>query len=230
MDPVNLKTLNAARRGRVAAVLVTDLEDGRDRVVVHGDEVTGDLGHAIDEAFRSGNSKAVEIDGRPFFLNVHVPPIRLVAIGAVHISQRLAPIAVAAGFPLTVVDPRTAFATPERFSGVELLAEWPEEALARQPLDRYTALVALSHDPRIDDEPIRQALDVGCFYVGALGSRKTHAKRLERLAAEGLSPDQTALIHAPIGLDIGAANPGEIAVSIMAEIIACLRQRRENCS
>ena len=156
------------------------------------------------------------------FLNVHVPSPRLVVIGAVHISQALAPIARLAEFDVTVVDPRTAFATPERFAGTELKAEWPEEVdLA---LDPYTALAALTHDPKIDDAPLAAALEAGCFYVGALGSRKTHGKRVERLRERGIGDEAMARIHAPIGLDIGAATPQEIAVAVMAEIVAALRK------
>jgi len=148
-----------------------------------------------------------------------------VVIGAVHISQVLAQMAVLAGFDIRIVDPRTAFATPERFEDVDLVADWPVDALKERPLDAYTALVAVTHDPKIDDFPIAEALKVGCFYVGALGSRKTHASRLERLTREGLTEGDLARIHAPIGLPIGASSPAEIAVSILAEIIGALRGR-----
>lgn len=154
-----------------------------------------------------------------------MPPPRIVVIGAVHISQALARLAPVAGFDMAIIDPRTAFATVERFGGVELLADWPEDILPARPLDRYTALAALTHDPKIDDYPIRAALEAGCFYVGALGSRKTHAKRVERLSQAGVSAEETARIKAPIGLDIGASSPSEIAVAVLAEIIEALRRR-----
>lgn len=225
MDPYSLKKLNQCRRERRAAILLTDLGDGRDRVVVEGDPVAGNLGEAVASVFRSGKSGVVEVDGRSFFLNVHLPPPRLVMIGAVHISQALAPMAAIAGFDLHIIDPRTAFASPERFPNVRLDAEWPQEALARSPLDAYCALAALTHDPKIDDPALKAALEAGCFYVGALGSRKTHAKRVERLTEVGVLPADIERIRAPIGLRIGAASPAEIAVAVLAEIIEALRSR-----
>ena len=225
MDPRLLKQLNAERAARRAAILITDLGDGRDRLVRESDEVAGELGAAIAQGFRSGKSGVLETGGRSFFLNVHVPPPRLVVIGAVHISQALAPMARIAGFDMVVVDPRTAFATEQRFPDVTLHAEWPENLLKRHALDAYTALAALTHDPKIDDFPLCEALRAGCFYVGALGSRKTHAKRVDRLKQQGLSETEIGRIRAPIGLDIAAASPAEIAVAILAEIIEALRKR-----
>jgi len=224
MDPNLLRQLNAARRARQAAVMLTDLGNGSNRLVMKGDPVAGDLGAAIGKAFLSARSGVVEADGRRFFLNVHVPSPRMVIIGAVHISQALAPMAQMAGFDVKVIDPRTAFATDERFFGVDLVADWPEDALKDRPLDAFTALVAVTHDPKIDDWPLTTALKASAFYVGALGSRKTHAKRVERLTEAGLSPDQIARIAAPIGLDIGAQSPAEIAVAILAQVIAALRR------
>ena len=228
MDPYALKALNAERRARRAVILVTDLGDGRDRIVREGDVVAGELGGAIAKAFRSGNSGAVEAEGRSFFLNVHLPQPRLVVIGAVHISQALAPMARVAGYPVEIIDPRTAFATEDRFPDVALYPEWPETVLNQRPLDSYTALAALTHDPKVDDFALKAALDANCFYVGALGSRKTHAKRVERLLALGATADQVASIHAPIGLDIGAASPAEIAVAVLAQIIRTFRMRGSN--
>lgn len=225
MDPHQLKKLNAARRERRAAVHVTDLGDGSDRVVLEGEPVAAALTGAIQSALCTGRSISIEAEGRSFFLNAYLPPVRIVAIGAVHISQALSAIAGTAGYDILIIDPRTAFATPERFGATALLGEWPEDALKTRPLDPYTALVALSHDPKIDDFPIRAALEAGCFYVGALGSRKTNAKRKERLLADGVAPERISTIHAPVGLDIGAANPAEIAVAIMAEIIQAFRRR-----
>ncbi|WP_269930115.1 XdhC family protein [Aminobacter sp. HY435] len=225
MDPFALKTLNAERRSRRAAILVTDMGDGRDRVVKEGDLVAGDLGQAIAKAFRTGLSGSVEAEGRQFFLNVHLPQPRLVVIGAVHISQALAPMARIAGFPIEIIDPRTAFASAERFLEGSLNAEWPEDVLTRRPLDRYAALAAVTHDPKIDDYALKAALDAECFYVGALGSRKTHAKRVERLLAMGATPQQIERINAPIGLDIGAASPAEIAVAVLAQVISAFRSR-----
>ena len=225
MEPANLRTLNEARRARQACVLVTDLGGGRGRLVCEGDKPAGELGEAIEKALRSGKSGVAETAGGKFFLNVHVPPPRIVVIGAVHISQALAAISAAAGYDLEIIDPRTAFATPERFAGVRLQAEWPQDALAKAPLDRYSALVAVTHDPKIDDFPIIEALKAGCFYVGALGSRKTHARRCERLLAQGFAQSALERIDAPIGLAIAAASPGEIAVAIMGAIISAFRGR-----
>lgn len=132
-------------------------------------------------------------------------------------------MAGACGFDVTVIDPRTAFATPERFAGINLVPEWPDEVLPRIGIDRWCALAAVTHDPKIDDYPLAEALKAQCFYVGALGSRKTHARRVERLSAMGITEAQVARIHAPIGLDIGAQTPAEIAVAVLGEIIASLR-------
>jgi xanthine dehydrogenase accessory factor len=225
MDPNLLNKLNTERRARRAAILVTDLGDGRDRLVREGEPVSGDLGAALEKAFRSGKSGSVEAEGRNFFLNVHLPPPRLVAIGAVHISQALAPMARIAGFDMEIIDPRTAFATTERFPDVPLFAEWPEEVLKKQPFDPYTGVAALTHDPKIDDLALKAALETGCFYVGALGSRKTHARRVERLLEAGVTQDDLSRIHSPIGMNIGAASPAEIAVAVLAEVIAAFRSR-----
>lgn len=225
MDPYSLKKLNECRRKRLAAILITDLEDGRDRVVIEGDTIAGSLGEAVKQALRSGKSQVVEADSRSFFLNVYLPSPRLVIIGAVHISQSLVPMAKLAGFDVHIIDPRTAFASRDRFPDVLLDDEWPEVVLAQKPLDPYCALAAVTHDPKIDDYAIEAALAANCFYVGALGSRKTHAKRVERLTAAGVAPASLERISAPIGLDIGAASPAEIAVAVLAEIIAALRSR-----
>lgn len=226
MDPYVLKTLNAERLARRAAAVVTDLGDGRDRIIREGDPVAGELGEMLAKAFRTGQSGTVEAEGRNFFVNVHLPQPRLVVIGAVHISQALAPMARIAGFPVEIIDPRTAFATAERFADVSLAAEWPEDVLKDKPLDAYTALAALTHDPKIDDFPLKSALEAGCFYVGALGSRKTHAKRMERLIESGLGASLVERIHAPIGLDIGASSPAEIAVAVLAQVIQSFRSRK----
>jgi xanthine dehydrogenase accessory factor len=182
----------------------------------------------LADALRTGKSGAVEtLDGRKLFLTVTAPPVKIVVTGAVHISQALAPMARVAGFDVAIVDPRTAFATPERFPDVTLLAEWPDTALPKLGgLDRYTALVALTHDPKIDDPALDLALKSECFYVGALGSRKTHARRVERLTTAGFSSAAIGRIRAPIGVNIGAVTPAEIAVSILAEIVSVLRAER----
>jgi xanthine dehydrogenase accessory factor len=225
MDISALKALNEERRARRAAVLVTDLEEGSARLIRENEKIDGELGAALAKAFRSGNSGAVEADGRKLFLNAHLPQPRLVVIGAVHISQALAPMARIAGYPLEIIDPRTAFASPDRFPDVDLYPDWPETVLAERPLDAYTGLAAVTHDPKVDDFALKAALDAGCFYVGALGSRKTHAKRVERLLALGAKPEDIERIAAPIGLDIGAASPAEIAVAVLAQMVRAFRSR-----
>ncbi len=225
MDPNNLKKLNKAVRERRAVLLLSELAGGRDRLIGEGDPVSGELGEAVSKAFRTGKSSLQEIGGQEFFLNVHVPAPRLVVIGAVHISQALIPLAGLAGFELEIIDPRTAFATPERFAEVSLHADWPQNVLSKAPLDPYCALAAVTHDPKIDDYPLQAALEAGCFYVGALGSRKTHAKRVSRLMVAGLDEAVIDRIHAPIGLDIGASTPQEIAIAVIAEVISAFRKR-----
>ncbi|SON58394.1 putative xanthine dehydrogenase subunit A [Hartmannibacter diazotrophicus] len=225
MDLELLAGLNAERNARRAALLVTDMTGGPGRLVRESDDFSADpLANDFREAFRSGRSKRIETAEANVFITACLPPPRLVMIGAVHISQALSPVARIAGFDVTIVDPRTAFATEDRFAGIPLHADWPETVLPTLAIDRYTALAALTHDPKIDDFALQHALEKDCFYVGALGSRKTHAKRQERLEAAGVSAEAFARIHAPIGLAIGAVSPSEIAVSIMAEIIATLRR------
>jgi xanthine dehydrogenase accessory factor len=184
----------------------------------------------LEKQLRSGKSGMVETPQGRAFLTVYVPPARLVITGAVHISQALAPMARLVGYDVTIVDPRTAFASPERFPDLKLIAEWPDVALPPLGIDRYTAFVALTHDPKIDDPALTHALARDCFYIGALGSKKTHGRRIERLKAQGLSEAALKRIHAPIGLAIGAVSPAEIAVSIIGEITARLRLPAEQAS
>ena len=225
MKAAFLLAMNACRAERRGCVLVSELATGAQRFV-RDDEVALDpLAEVLAERLRLGKSGMVEHAGAEIFLDVHVPPVRLIAIGAVHISQALAPLAKIAGFDMVVIDPRTAFANDERFPDVQVIAEWPDVALPPMKLDRYTAMAFLTHDPKIDDPALEQALRAECFYLGALGSRKTHGKRVERLSAKGFSPEQIGRIHAPIGLDIGAVSPSEIAISIVGEIIASLRKK-----
>ncbi|MCD7109799.1 XdhC family protein [Rhizobium sp. DKSPLA3] len=219
LDLPSLRRLNEWRAGRRAVASSTDLATGRTHVFAEGEAVPDDVG----AAFVSGVSRR-GADGH-CFVNIYRPPPRLVIIGAVHIAQALVPMADLAGFSTLVIDPRTAFATPERFGGVDLVADWPDDVLPGRPLDAYTALAAITHDPKIDDTALKAALEAGCFYVGALGSRKTHGRRVERLQALGLTQAAIARISAPIGLAIGAATPAEIAVSILADIIQSLRAR-----
>ncbi|HKA81025.1 MAG TPA: XdhC family protein [Xanthobacteraceae bacterium] len=222
-----LRQLNTERAARRAAVVVTDVASGEQRLVKAADAVRDPLKELLEKHIRSGKSGMEETPQGKVFLTVHVPPTQLVITGAVHISQALAPIAKLLGYDVTIVDPRTAFASIERFPDVKVIAEWPDVALPPLGVDQYTAFVALTHDPKIDDPALTHALARDCFYIGALGSRKTHGRRLERLKAQGFSDAALARIHAPIGLDIGAVSPAEIAVAIMGQITARLRQSPE---
>ncbi|MGO9048981.1 MAG: XdhC family protein [Xanthobacteraceae bacterium] len=222
-----LTALNAERAARRAAIVVTDVESGEQRLVKAADIAKDPLKVVLSDHLRGGKSGMEDTPEGRVFLTVYVPAAQLIAIGAVHISQALAPIAKLLGYDVTIVDPRTAFATPERFPDVKVIAEWPDEALPPLNVDRYTAFVALTHDPKIDDPALLHALARDCFYIGALGSRKTHARRLERLKQQGVNDADLSRIHAPIGLDIGAVSPAEIAVAIMAQITERLREEPE---
>jgi len=222
-----LTALNAERAARRAAIVVTNVESGRQRLAKAADIGKDPLQGVLAGHLRTGKSGMEQTAEGNVFLTVYVPAPRLVITGAVHISQALAPIAKLLGYDVAIVDPRTAFASPERFPDVKVIAEWPDQALPPLGIDHYTAFVALTHDPKIDDPALTYALNRDCFYVGALGSRKTHARRLERLKAQGLSDAALARIHAPIGLDIGAVSPAEIAVAIMAQITERLREESE---
>jgi xanthine dehydrogenase accessory factor len=222
-----LKTLNAERAARRAAVLITNIASGEQRLVKSADAAKDPLKALIEKHIRMGKSGVEDTPQGKVFLTVHTPSPQLVITGAVHISQTLGPVGQLLGYDVTIVDPRTAFATIERFPDVKVVAEWPDVALPPLNVDRYTAFVALTHDPKIDDPALLHALKRDCFYIGALGSKKTHAKRVARLKEQGISDADIARIHAPIGLDIGAVSPAEIAVAIMAEITARLRQSEE---
>jgi xanthine dehydrogenase accessory factor len=222
-----LHSLNTERAARRAAVVVTDIATGAQRFVAAADVAGDPLREVLEVHLRSGKSGVEETAHGRVFLTVYVPPARLIITGAVHISQALAPMARMLGYDVTIVDPRTAFASPDRFPDVKVIAQWPDEALPPLGVDRYTAFVALTHDPKIDDPALLHALSRDCFYIGALGSKKTHARRLERLKAQGVTDAALARIHAPIGLAIGAVSPSEIAVSIMGEITASLRLTAE---
>jgi xanthine dehydrogenase accessory factor len=219
-----LKALNEERAARRSVIVVTNQDSGEQRLVkatdIRGDALKDVLGKRLRMA-KSGIEETPE--GR-VFLTVHVPSPKLVITGAVHISQTLAPMGQLLGYDVTIVDPRTAFASIERFTDVKVIAEWPDVALPTVGIDHYTAFVALTHDPKIDDPGLDVALKSDCFYIGALGSRKTHARRVERLKAErGFTDNDIGRIHSPIGLDIDAVSPAEIAVAIIGEITQALR-------
>jgi xanthine dehydrogenase accessory factor len=224
MDRTTLAKAIEARKTGTGLVLATRLDTAETRLITLPVTSPDPLDRAADEAARRDASQRVEINGVSWFLNVFNAPPRLYVVGAVHIAQPLSHMAAMSGFSVVVIDPRTAFATGERFPGLHLVTAWPDEALADLPLDRRTAVVTLTHDPKLDDPALLAALGAPCFFIGALGSRKTHAARCERLRAHGIPDAQIARIRGPVGLAIGAISPAEIAVSIMAELITTLRQ------
>jgi xanthine dehydrogenase accessory factor len=214
-----LEQLLAARSNRRAVALITDLKTGAQRIVPRAQAAQDVLAEKLDEAFRFDQSGSHE----GHFINIHNPPLRLVIIGAVHIAQSVIPIAQQLGYDVTVIDPRGAFATGARFPGIALHAEWPDEVIPEIGLDPRTALIALTHDPKIDDPALNAALKSDVFYIGALGSKKTQGSRAQRLKEAGFTDAQIGRIHGPIGLSIGAKGAPEIAVSVMAEMTRALR-------
>jgi xanthine dehydrogenase accessory factor len=215
-------------KARRQVALVTDLTTGGQRLVHSREDVDKAVAPALEEAFRCDKSIAIAADAGEVFINVFNPTVRLIIIGAVHIAQQLVPMACALGQDVVIVDPRTAFATEKRFGDAQISREWPDEAIPKIGVDARTALIALTHDPKIDDPALIHALSSNAFYVGALGSRKTHAKRVERLLKAGVASADIERIHAPIGLDIGAQGAAEIALSIIAEITAVHRGKADH--
>ncbi|MEO0496891.1 MAG: XdhC family protein [Pseudomonadota bacterium] len=215
-----------AEKARKAVIICTELSSGRQRLIGLHDEVGGELGNEMRNRFMSGQSGAVEIASERFFLEVRLPRPRLLIVGAVHIAQALAPMAQLSAFEVTIIDPRPAFASEERFGpGQKVVCDWPEDWLADNPLDQWSALACFTHEPNIDDRALAHGLEHGCFYVGALGGKKSHAKRIARLTEQGFNADQLGRVNGPIGLDIGSTTPAEIAVATLAQIISSLRQR-----
>ncbi|WP_374305238.1 XdhC family protein [Ferrovibrio sp.] len=224
-----LEQLQQDRAEKRPVVLATFLKTGEQRLLyLYGKKGLKDIDPRIGEAARAAlledKARTVETEQGPLFLNVFNPPLRLILVGAVHIAQALVPMAQLTGYDVAVIDPRSAFGSPERFPGVTLSNDWPDEAMAQMKPDLRTAVVTLTHDPKIDDPALMSALKSDVFYIGALGSKKTHASRLERLTAAGFGPDDFARIHGPVGLSIGAKSPAEIAISILAQMTAALRQ------
>ncbi|MBN9675881.1 XdhC family protein [Salipiger bermudensis] len=207
-----LADLCAARAARAPVAYVVDLDTGARRLERDG----------FETRFRMDRSGFEE--GSRTFVAIHNPPLRLIVVGAVHIAQALVPMARIAGYDPAIVDPRETFGAQARFPGETLLNDWPDEAVEQLGLDSRTALVLLTHDPKLDDPALTLALRSGCFYIGALGSTRTHAKRVARMQEAGFSEAEIARIHGPVGLDIGAAGPSEIAVSILAEMTGVLRK------
>ena len=218
--PELLQRVVQASDKREGVVLRTRLADGQRTLF---DRNSPNLDPDLAARFRSGESKLQKTPDGDVFVQALLPPARIVVIGATHIAQIVCELARLSGYEIKVIDPRTAFASPERFPGIEILPEWPQDVLPRIGLDPYTALVVVAHVSHIDDEALKYALRSDCLYIGALGSKRNHAKRTERLLAAGMTEAEIARIKCPIGLDIGARTPAEIAVSIMAEVILAVR-------
>ncbi|MGI4748519.1 MAG: XdhC family protein [Janthinobacterium lividum] len=235
MTPNTLHRLAQLQQERRLAVLVTRIPDGtqlllleRDGILAadnadHGDLPVEQLIPAATDAAQSDRSRLVTIDAQDWFLHVHAPPPRLLLVGAVHIAQVLAPLARVAGLAVSVIDPRESFATAERFPGIDLVTLWPDEGLHALRVDRHTAIVTLTHDPKLDDPALDVALSGPAFYIGALGSRKTQDSRRARLRQAGFDEPAIARVRGPVGLPIGAIGASEIALSILAEIVAVRR-------
>ena len=227
-----LEELLEARATKVPCALLTHLSSGRQALFrdVDGagvDDFDAHVRSAARAALRRDRSRCVETGSGAVFVHVFNPPLRLVVVGAVHIAQVLVPMAVMVGYEVVVVDPRRSFASAERFPGVALVDEWPDDAVVALAPDTRTALVTLTHDPKLDDPALIAALGTPAFYIGSLGSRRTHRARLERLRKQGCEESALARIHAPIGLDIGAESPAEIATAVIAEVTAVVRAERE---
>ena len=229
MQLTTLKALNEARKNGKSALLFSDLDSGAETLTIEGEgsgdiEVTQEIKKAAERAQNEDRGRMLELEGRRIFIQVFNPPRRLIIVGAVHISQPLVPIARLAGYAVTVIDPRGAWATPERFPDVDIDSRWPDEALENLKPDSRTAVVTLTHDPKLDDPALDVALRSNAFYIGALGGRKTAGKRRKRLTEAGFGPDDFARIRGPVGLDIGAVSPAEIAVSIVGQITETLHR------
>jgi len=223
VTPELLARLTEARTAKRPVALLTRLTDGR-QALFPGDAVPEALAAEAQTALATDAARNAVIDGEAWFIHPHNPPLRLIVVGAVHIAQALVPMAARLGFAVTVVDPRRAFATEERLGEeVTISTEWPDEAMQALAPDARSAVVTLTHDPKLDDPALEVALRSAAFYVGALGSRRTHAKRLARLAEAGLTEAEVARIQAPIGIDIGAVTAPEIAVSILAQVVMARR-------
>jgi len=235
MKTDTLKQLLNDQKSKTAVALATDLTSG-DQGLIYLDEATGvlannpDMVTAARDAMRDDKSKMVSLASGDVFFHVYNPPLRMVLVGAVHIAQPLSRMASVAGYDVSVVDPRQSFATEDRFPGITIVDEWPDDGLKSLDLDRRTAVVTLTHDPKLDDPALGFAIRSPSFYIGSLGSRKTHAGRVERLTEEGYTAAEIGRIHGPVGLNVGAVSPAEIAVSILAQVTAVLHAKEEKAA
>ena len=235
MKTSTLNQILQDQKAKTPVALATDLTSGA-QALVYADSATGDLAGdanvitAARDAMRDDKSRIVPAGNGEVFIQVFNPPLRMVLVGAVHIAQPLSRMASVAGYDVAVVDPRQSFATEERFPGVTIVDEWPDDGLKALDLDRRTAVVTLTHDPKLDDPALQVAIRSPAFYIGSLGSRRTHASRVERLKAEGFTDAEISRIHGPVGIPLGAVSPSEIAVSILAQVTSVLHAREEKAA
>jgi xanthine dehydrogenase accessory factor len=218
------ETLNliiSEKNNRNAIIVATQVDSGEQIIIDKNsnNQINKKILSAAKNNIIIGKSEVLEIESKRWFINVSLPPLRLIIVGAVHIAQPLAEIATISGYEVTIIDPRAAFANNQRFPDIKIINDWPEEALINLNIDNRTAIVTLTHDPKLDDSALHAALKSNAFYIGSLGSKKTHKARIERLKTANFTYEQINKIHGPIGLSIGAKSPQEISISIMSEII-----------
>lgn len=227
MKDKTLKLVLSEKNNRNTIIVATELESGQ-QIILNNNDKNNQIYNSAKALIKKGKSDIVNIDNQRWFINISLPPLRLVTVGAVHIAQPLAEIATIAGYEVTIIDPRAAFANNKRFPNINIVNEWPEEALIDFKIDNRTAVVTLTHDPKLDDSALYAALNSKAFYIGSLGSKKTHNARIERLKIAGFNEDAIKKIHGPVGLSIGAKSPQEIAISIMSELILCRHEYENN--
>ena len=221
MKDETLNLILSEKNNRNTIIVATEINSG-EQIIINEENDT-DINNKILTAAKNniiqGKSEVLEIGSNKWFINITLPPLRLVTVGAVHIAQPLAEIATISGYEVIIIDPRAAFANNQRFPDIKIINEWPEVALNELGIDNRTAVVTLTHDPKLDDSALNAALKSKAFYIGSLGSKKTHKARVQRLKIANFSDDEIKRIHGPIGLAIGAKSPQEIAISIISEII-----------
>jgi len=222
-----LQLVLSEKNNRNIIIVATELESGQ-QIILNNNDKNNQIYISAKSLIKQGKSDIINIDNQRWFINISLPPLRLVTVGAVHIAQPLAEIATIAGYEVTIIDPRAAFANNKRFPNINIVNEWPEEALIDFKIDNRTAVVTLTHDPKLDDSALYAALNSKAFYIGSLGSKKTHNARIERLKIAGFNEDAIKNIHGPVGLSIGAKSPQEIAISIMSELVLCRHEFENN--
>lgn len=227
MKDKTLQLVLSEKNNRNIIIVATELESGQ-QIILNNNDKNNQIYISAKSLIKQGKSDIINIDNQRWFINISLPALRLVTVGAVHIAQPLAEIATIAGYEVTIIDPRAAFANNKRFPNINIVNEWPEEALIDFKIDNRTAVVTLTHDPKLDDSALYAALNSKAFYIGSLGSKKTHNARIERLKIAGFNEDAIKNIHGPVGLSIGAKSPQEIAISIMSELILCRHEFENN--